>query len=212
MDVTLMLQFWVLGFLLVLIPGQDWACAIGAGLRARSATPSVLGMLSGYVVVVSVVAVGLGALVTEYPVALTTMSLVGAAYLLYLGATTLRTRASSGIGAIATEAPVGSGGGSAEFFKGMGVSTLNPKGLLLLMALLPQFVSPHGWLSTGQMLVLGGLHVLNCAVVYFAVALLSRRLLGSHPGASTVMTRLAGVMMLVVALGILAEKAGELLG
>ena len=45
-----------------------------------------------------------------------------------------------------------------------------------------------------------------------AVALLSRRLLGSRPGAGTVMGRIAGVMMLVVGLGILGEKAAELVG
>ena len=206
---TLLVEFWGLGFLLVLVPGPDWAYAIGAGLRARSAAPSVLGMLSGYVVVATAVAVGVGALVTEYPVALTTLSVVGAGYLLYLGTTALTAR--TGDGLAAGDAPLGTGG-SAQFVKGMGVSTLNPKGLLLLMALLPQFVSPHGWSSTGQMLVLGGLHVLNCAAVYFAVALLSRRLLASRPGAGTVMTRVAGVMMLVVGLGILGEKATELLG
>lgn len=209
MDVTLMMEFWVLGFLLVLVPGPDWAYAIGAGLRARSATPSVLGMLSGYVVVVTVVAVGVGALVTKYPVALTTMSVVGASYLLYLGTTALMARGEGGI--TAGNIPLDTRG-STQFVKGLGVSSLNPKGLLLLMALLPQFVSPQGWSSTGQMLVLGGLHILNCAAVYFAVAFLSRRLLGSRPGASAVMAKLAGVMMLLVGLGILAEKAGELLG
>lgn len=209
MDMMLLVQFWVLGFLLVLVPGPDWAYAIGAGLRAQKVAPSVLGMLSGYVVVAGAVAVGVGALVTEYPVALTTLSVVGAGYLLYLGTTALTAQTGGGIAA--GDAPVANGG-SAQFVKGMGVSTLNPKGLLLLMALLPQFVSPQGWSSTGQMLVLGGLHVLNCATVYFAVALLSRKLLGSRPGAGTVMSRIAGVMMLVVGLGILGEKAAELVG
>ncbi|RLZ03624.1 lysine transporter LysE [Kocuria tytonicola] len=209
MDMTLMMEFWVLAFLLVLVPGPDWAYAIGAGMRARSAAPSVLGMLSGYVVVVAVVAVGVGGLVTEHPAALTTLSVVGAGYLLYLGITALAARQGGSI--TAGDSPL-EGGGSTQFVKGIGVSTLNPKGLLLLMALLPQFVSPQGWSSTGQMLVLGGLHILNCAAVYFAVALLSRRLLGSRPGAGTVMAKLAGVMMLVVGLGILGEKAAELLG
>lgn len=209
MDMMLLGQFWVLGFLLVLVPGPDWAYAIGAGLRAPSVTPSVLGMLSGYVVVATAVAVGVGALVTEYPVALTTLSVVGAGYLLYLGTTALT--APTGEGIAAGDAPVADGA-LAQFLKGMGVSTLNPKGLLLLMALLPQFVSPQGWSSTGQMLVLGGLHVLNCAAVYFAVALLSRRLLSSRPGAGAVMTKVAGVMMLLVGLGILGEKATELIG
>lgn len=89
MDIALVMQFWVVAVMLALTPGADWAYAISAGLRARSIAPSILGMIAGYTVVIVAVALGLGALVTAYPVTLTTLTVVGALYLIFLGATTL---------------------------------------------------------------------------------------------------------------------------
>ncbi|TJY72557.1 LysE family translocator [Arthrobacter sp. CAU 1506] len=207
MDVSLLVQFWVVALLLALTPGADWAYAIGAGLRAPSVIPSVLGMAFGYLIVVCVVAVGVGALVTEYPMALTVLTIVGSAYLIYLGVNTLTSKPGA---ATASEAPLDSAA-AAQFFRGAGVSGINPKGLLLLLALLPQFTSPTGWPSAAQMLVLGGLHVVNCLYIYFAVALLARRILRSQPRASAIVTRASGVIMVLIGLGILVEKAAELL-
>jgi len=203
MDVSSLVQFWVVAVLLALTPGADWAYAIAAGLRARSVAPSVLGMVCGYVVVVGVVALGVGAAVTRYPAVLTVLTVGGAAYLVYLGASTLR----SSVGRLdASERPVGDRP-VAQFLRGAGVSGINPKGLLLLLALLPQFTSPTGWPTSVQMLVLGGLHVLNVAVVYSVVAVLARRMLASRPRAGVVVTRVAGVVMVVMGAAILVEKA-----
>ena len=45
-----------MSFLLVLVPGADWAYAIAAGLRDRSVLPAVAGLLAGYAVLTTVVA------------------------------------------------------------------------------------------------------------------------------------------------------------
>ncbi len=144
MDFALVVQFWVVAVLLALTPGADWAYAIAAGLRARSVVPSVAGMIAGYVVVVTVVALGLGALIARYPVALTVLTVAGAGYLTYLGITTLVAR----VGHIeASDKPIGDRPVS-QFFRGFGISAINPKGLLLLLALLPQFTTTDGWPSS----------------------------------------------------------------
>ncbi|GAB3395691.1 hypothetical protein GCM10027568_28160 [Humibacter soli] len=137
MNVGLAAQFWTVAVLLALTPGADWAYAIAAGLRARSVVPSVLGTLAGYSVVVIVVALGVGIVVTKFPVALTALTFAGAAYLLWLGVSTLMRRVAP---ITASESPV-AGAGWVQFARGAGVSALNPKGLLLLLALLPQFTS-----------------------------------------------------------------------
>ncbi|MET3450998.1 LysE family translocator [Curtobacterium sp. 1544] len=203
MDLTLMLQFWTVALLLALTPGADWAYAIAAGLQPRSVVPSILGMVSGYVVVVVVVALGIGALVTEYPAALTILTVAGAAYLLYLGVSTLVAR--TGTVVAASDRPLGTSARS-RFLRGAGVSGINPKGVLLLLALLPQFVSPGGWPAPVQMGVLGSLHLIDCAVVYLLVALAARRILRSRPRASVVVTKVSGVLMMLIGLGLLAEQ------
>ncbi|GAB3602537.1 LysE family translocator [Microbacterium aureliae] len=206
MDVTLAGQFWVVAALLALTPGADWAYAIAAGLRARSVFPSIAGMLAGYAIVVSAVAVGAGALVTKFPVALTVLTFAGAAYLLYLGLTTLFTPAAQ---VEAGERPVG-GSPLGQFLRGAGVSGINPKGLLLLLALLPQFASPDGWPASAQMLVLGGLHLFNCAVVYSVVGVLARRVLPARPTATVVVTKLAGVAMTLIGTALIAGRILEI--
>jgi len=214
MDAMATAQFWIVAVLLVLTPGADWAFAIAAGLRERSAAPSVLGIVAGYAVVVVAVAVGVGALVAQHPVALTAMTFAGAGYLVLLGVSALRRRAeppaeTAGSPALALSPEHGGrlrATSAGQFLRGMGVSTLNPKGLLLLLALLPQFASPAAaWPPTVQMLVLGALHVLDCAVVYFLVAVLARRLLGSRPRATAIVSRVSGFLMTGIGLFLVVE-------
>lgn len=202
-DTALMTQFWLVALLLALTPGADWAYAISAGLRARSVVPSVAGMVTGYALVVTLVAVGAGAVVTAYPVTLTALTVVGSLYLLYLGFSTL-TAPAPRITA-SDEAP--GAGALSQFLRGAGVSGINPKGLLLLLALLPQFTSASGaWSSTAQMFTLGSLHVANCGVIYLVVALAARQLLASRPRASTVVAKVSGVLMLLIGASILVEQ------
>ncbi len=48
MDFGLLLSFLALDLLLVCVPGADWAYAIAAGLRERSVTWAVGGLVAGY--------------------------------------------------------------------------------------------------------------------------------------------------------------------
>lgn len=205
MDVSHVVEFWLIAILLALTPGADWAFAIAAGVRGRWVVPSVAGLLVGYALVVTVVAIGVGALVAQYPIALSALTIAGAGYLIWLGATALTQPA--GTAAVAAVTPAGSGSATAHFARGVGVSSINPKGLLLLLALLPQFVSPHGWPSSLQMLALGAIHVANCALVYFTIAFFARRVLRSRPRATAVITRGAGTVMLLIGLSVVAEQA-----
>lgn len=202
MNPSLVAQFWFIAGVLALTPGADWAYAISAGLRARSGVPSVLGLLTGYALVVSVVAVGVGSVVSRYPFVLTLLTLAGAAYLVWLGLSRLVHRVAS---IDASGAPV-AGSALGQLVRGAGVSGINPKGLLLLLALLPQFTSPTGLPSTVQMLLLGCIHLFNCAVVYFTVAHLARRLLRSRPRATVIVATLSGIAMIVIGALLLVER------
>jgi threonine/homoserine/homoserine lactone efflux protein len=199
---SLVFEFWVVALLLTLTPGADWAFAIAAGLRARSVVPPVLGILFGYAVTILMVAGGVGSFVTRYPAALTALTIGGACYLLWLGLTTLA-RPGGHVGA--SGSLIGASR-ARQFLQGAGVSGTNPKGLLLLLALLPQFVSSPGWPPWEQMLALGGIHLLNTAAVYFAVALLARRVLRSRPRAAAVATRISGTAMTLIGAGLLIER------
>jgi threonine/homoserine/homoserine lactone efflux protein len=204
MGTSQLLAFWGVSFLLVLVPGPDWAYVIGAGLRARSVLPAAAGLLIGYVALTIVVAAGVGAVVESIPSVLTVLTVLGAAYLIWLG---LEPLARPSIPeSTANEAEI-AGPWWAATLKGAGTSGLNPKGLLLILALLPQFTDPGGpWPLAVQIGVLGLVHVISCGIVYPIVGVLARVVLGARPAVARLTVRASGAAMIIVGLGLLAER------
>ena len=202
MAIEAVIAFWAVSFLLVLVPGADWAYAIAAGLRDRSVLPAVTGLLAGYVALTAVLAAGVATVIVRWPLALTVLTALGAVYLLWLGITTVaRPPAAS------AAADEGSQPWVRRAVRGAGVSGLNPKALLLFCAVLPQFIT-HGtaWPFAAQIALLGLVHTANCAMIYTSVGAAARRVLRTRPAAAAVVTRCSGAAMIVIAVLLLAER------
>ncbi|NYE17842.1 LysE family translocator [Actinomadura citrea] len=183
------LAFWAVSLLLIAVPGADWAFTIGAGLRSGSVVPAVGGLVVGYAAVTVIVAAGVGALVAGSPSVLTGLTAVGGLYLIWHGATTF-TRPS------ALDVRAGVGTDWSTFLRGIGVSGLNPKGLLIFLALLPQFTDPHyAWPVPVQLAVLGLTFMATCAAFYLCLGTLTRTVLDPRPAAARTVTRLSGAAM-----------------
>lgn len=193
--------FWGVSFLFVVTPGADWAYAISAGLRNR-VLPAVSGLLVGSLIATAIVAAGLGALVARFPAVLTAITVVGAAYLLWLGVTVL---ARPSVPTLDEGATTGSAARWA--MKGIGVSGLNPKLFLLFLALLPQFTHPNAdWPIALQIVLLGCIHAASCAVVYTGVGTGARLVLGARPAAARVVSRISGTAMVLIGVFLLVER------
>jgi threonine/homoserine/homoserine lactone efflux protein len=156
--------FAATAFVVIAIPGPSVlfvvARALGSGRRV--AVLSVLGNAAGEYVQVIAVALGIGALVQQSVAAFTVLKLVGGCYLIYLGIRTFRQRRSL-VGALA--APLEARSDHASFAQGFTVGATNPKTVVFLAAILPQFVSRSGGHIPGQILLLG--------LVFAAIAVLS---------------------------------------
>jgi len=207
MTLSVVAAFLAVDVLLVLTPGADWAYAIAAGLGGRTVLPAVAGLVTGYAGYTVLVVAGLAVLVARTPGLLTVLTALGAVYLLWLGYSVLARpgvpgdAAERGTGAVAARSPW------RVFARGAGVSGLNPKGLLLYLALLPQFAHPGpGWPVAAQIVLLGVLHMSDCAVVYSAVAVLARLLLRTRATAARALTRVSGVVMIAVGAALLIER------
>lgn len=202
MDLGVALAFAGVSMVFVLTPGADWAYAISAGLRHRSVVPAVSGMLAGHLAAAVVVAAGVGAMVARMPLALALLTAVGAAYLLWLGYRTLATPST-----IRAAGTVDEAGPWRNALSGFAVSGLNPKVVLLFLALLPQFARDHlpapMW---AQMLALSAIHLGLTAVVYFGVATSAKRVLRSRPVVARAVSRVSGVAMLVLGGLLLVEQ------
>lgn len=195
------LAFWGVAALLIAVPGADWAFAISAGLRRR-VLPAAGGIVLGYLAMTFVVAAGLGVLIASTPAALGALTVVCGLYLAWLGVKTVRDPATP------SSAPESSeGGGVRTVLAGMAISGLNPKGLLIFVAMLPQFTDPAAkWPVPVQMAVLGLTFAGTCAVVYPVVGTAAQALLRARPAVSRIVSRISGVSMIVVGCLLVAER------
>lgn len=210
MNTQLFLAFLLVAGALACTPGVDWAYSITAGLKQRSFVPAVAGLCGGYVLHTVLLVAGLAALLTGVPGMLGWLTVAGAAYLLWLGLTTIRTWRGASFGSAELRAPANQ---FRTFLQGIGTSGINPKGLLFYVALVPQFVSPEASLPVPvQSGLLGLTFVLLVGVVYSAVALLARRLLHSRPGAARKVTLASGIIMVALGAVLLSEQLVPLLG
>ncbi|MBA0053603.1 LysE family translocator [Streptomyces sp. AJS327] len=206
MDTSTLVAFLVVDLLLVVTPGADWAYAIASGLRERSVVPAVGGLLAGHAVYALLAVAGLAVIVASSPAALTALTAAGAGYLLWLGWGVLRRSAT--VTASAGETVAVSRVRVA--LRGAGISGLNPKAVLLYFSLFPQFLQPTAdWPVAVQTGLLSLIHLSACAVVYLAVGTSARVVLTTRPAAARIVTRVSGVMMIVVGAFLLAEGLAD---
>lgn len=204
--------FVVSGLLLNVTPGADTLYIVGRSATegARAGAVAALGIGAGCCVHALAAALGLSALLAASAAAFTVVKLVGAAYLVWLGATLLMARPAS-------RARTRSDGGTAPhtplwtvFMQGLLTNVLNPKVALFFLAFLPQFVVPQAGGNIAAFLFLGLVFNVNGTLwnllVAWTAARLGRRLqVGGRW--STWLRRLAGGAF--IALGIqlaLAER------
>ncbi len=202
MAASSVVAFWAVASLLIIVPGADWAFVLSAGLRGRTVVPAVSGVVLGYAGVTVVVAAGVGTLVARSPAFLTGLTVVGGLYLMWHGARTFARSPAPG-----AHADAGAGTTRGTLARGMGVSALNPKGLLVFLALLPQFTNPRGnWPLAAQLGLLGLVFMLTCGVFYLCLGSVARSILHARPATARVITRFSGAAMIVVGALLLAER------
>jgi threonine/homoserine/homoserine lactone efflux protein len=94
-----------------------------------------------------------------------------------------------------------------QAIKGFGISGLNPKVFLLFLALLPQFVvATATWPLATQIMVLGLVHVANCAAVYTGVGVGDRRVLRARPSTARWISRVSGIAMILIGAVLTGEQ------
>ena len=193
--------FWAVAALLIAVPGADWAYVIGTVLSGRPVLLAVSGIVIGYAGITVVVAAGVGALVAGTPASLTALTIAGGLYLVWLGVRALLRPAGHGVaGGAAARSD------RATLLRGIGVSGLNPKGLLVFLAVLPQFATPRGtWPLAVQLGILGLVFTLTCAAFYLGIGSVAHRILAGRPAIARAVSRCSAAAMIVLGVLLLAE-------
>lgn len=185
---------------------QSMATGLTHGLR-RGAW-SVAGLQIGLMTQLAVVAIGLGAAVAKSVVAFSVIKWIGVLYLIYLAVRQWRTTADDLTATVAQDADTGSGR-LALLIRGALVNLTNPKGLVFLLAVLPQFVVLSRPLLP-QYLTIAVTMVVVDVVVMCAYTGLASRLLGwlRTPRQQTMLNRAMSAMFAVAAVVLSLVRRG----
>jgi homoserine/homoserine lactone efflux protein len=138
MALSLWLGFFAATILIAISPGPGAVASMSTGLRYGywAALRVILGLQAALLLQLLVVALGLGALLASSEMAFEAVKLIGAAYLIWLGIQKWRAEAEEVNEGGISMAPNG------LFIQGLLVNLSNPKAIVFIAALVPQFIDP----------------------------------------------------------------------
>ena len=192
--------FVIAGTVIAISPGSGAVLSMSHGLAygVKKASATVLGLQLGLIMVLAIAGAGVGSLLLASETAFTVVKVIGALYLIYLGISQMRSKAEAG--------PRASAAGLAAHppFKkrvltGFLTNATNPKGIIFMVAVLPQFISKDAPLLP-QLLILGVTMVTIDSLVMHGYAFLasSMQRLFRDARAMRIQNRFFGAVLVVV--------------
>jgi threonine/homoserine/homoserine lactone efflux protein len=153
--------FVLSGFLLNITPGPDTLYILGRSSTQgwRAGAVAALGIGAGTLIHICAAALGLSAILAASATAFTAIKFIGAAYLLYVGISLIRSAGTSQSSRSAVAARPASMRGI--FIQGFLTNVLNPKVALFFLAFLPQFVASDAGSKPLAFLFLGAIFDFN---------------------------------------------------
>lgn len=150
---------------LILTPGPDMLFILSQvmGKDAKAGIMATIGVCCGYLVHSILVALGIAAIIVSFPMLFEAIRWLGIAYLLYLSFHLLKSVFQSKqlrIEKKASHHPIR---------KGFFTALLNPKGMLIYFAILPQFINQTGN-TISQGLILSLIFIVLIFVVYCSLS------------------------------------------
>ena len=135
-------SFVTITLLAVISPGADFAMVTRNSmvLSRRAGVLTALGIALGVLVHVAYSMLGIGLIISRSILLFNIIKFLGAAYLIYLGATMLRTKAAAPQDCMVEAPPISA---MASLRIGFLTNALNPKTTLFFVSLFPQVISSH---------------------------------------------------------------------
>jgi homoserine/homoserine lactone efflux protein len=175
MTLSTWLTFFVASWIISLSPGAGAISCMSMGMRYgyRRSIPNILGLQAGATTLLAIVAVGLGAVLAASTYAFLAIKWFGVAYLVWLGIAQWRAEARPV--QLDESAPMSA---REMFVRAYLVNVSNPKALVFMLAVLPQFIDPHATLWP-QYVICATTIFFTDAVVMSGYVLLAARVLSS---------------------------------
>ncbi|PWC14679.1 homoserine/homoserine lactone efflux protein [Brenneria corticis] len=194
------LDWWLTYLLTTLIlslsPGSGAINTMSTGISHgyRGTIASITGLQIGLAVHIVLVGAGLGALLAQSVLIFDLLKWLGAAYLIWLGIQQWRSAGSLDMHALASTMPR-----RRLLKRAVLVNLTNPKSIVFLAALFPQFIIQHQP-QAAQYLVLGATTIIVDIVVMIGYATLAKRIAGWLKGARQmrILNRIFGSLFILV--------------
>jgi homoserine/homoserine lactone efflux protein len=163
MELHVWLAYFVAAWVIAISPGSGAVLSMTHGLAygVRHSSVTIAGLQVGLSIILLIAGVGVGALLVASATAFTVIKVLGAAYLVWLGwrqwVAPVDDRPPSSHSSVPSAhhdpQPVGLPSVRQRFLMGLFTNVTNPKGIVFMVAVLPQFINPDRplWL---QLLIL----------------------------------------------------------
>lgn len=134
------LAFFGASWVISLSPGAGAIASMSSGLAVglRRGYWNILGLQLGLLLQIGIVAAGVGAILANSTVAFSVIKWFGVAYLVYLGIRQWRSAPTE----VTTDESAAVSSGPMMMFRGFLVNASNPKAVVFMLAVLPQFLDP----------------------------------------------------------------------
>jgi threonine/homoserine/homoserine lactone efflux protein len=209
-----LLEYIIAAMIIILAPGPSVLFVIARAIAwgRKVAVFTVAGNVTGAFFLSSLVAFGLGPILSRSDLAYSAVQWGGGGYLVYLGINAIRARQ------IAAADMKSQGSVVPTFWRsardGFWVGALNPKGLVFYAAVLPQFVDIERGNVTGQLLFLGALFSILAFISDGSWGLLAgtaRAWLASDEKRLELLRVIGGCVMIILGLLVIASALRDLI-
>lgn len=215
MEIHLWNTYLFASILIAISPGSGAILSMSHGIRfgVRRSSATIFGLECGLLVVLLIAGAGVGSLLVASKVAFNLVKILGSAYLIYIGFSQWR----GAVSAIRTspalpleDTPTAIITWQRRYVTGLLTNLTNPKGIVFMVAVLPQFITPDRTLAT-QLMVMSITTLSVDVVVMHGYAFAGRSLQNIFRSAQALknQNRIFGGLLMIIGMALLFVKPGS---
>jgi homoserine/homoserine lactone efflux protein len=204
MSFTTWMTFFVAACIIAVSPGSGAVLSMSHGLSygVKKASGTIIGLQAGLLLVLVIAGAGVGSLLLASELAFNVVKIVGALYLVYLGISQWRANVDmhdgGSISARTAEHTVAPAL-RRRFLLGFLTNATNPKGIMFMVAVLPQFINQNAALLPQLAILAATMCVIDLAVMHgYAYAASSMQRFFRDAQAMKIQNRLFGGVLVAV--------------